>query len=194
MREMLKLFLTIVAFAAVAGGLLSTVRSGTQDRIEFQQLVFVKGPAIQSIMPGSSNNPVEDSFVLVDRGREHNFFIGEFDGRKTAVALEAYGSGYGGPIGVVASIDVESDRIMGVGVTTHSETPGVGSRIQTDPSFGAQFKGMSVPGTFQVRADGGGIDSVSGATVSSRGVCAAVGEIADIYLRLKDRILEELKT
>ncbi len=193
MREMLRLFLTIVAFAAVAGGLLSTVRSGTQDRIEFQQLVFVKGPAIQSVMEGATNNPVEDSFVLVDRGREHTFFIGKFDGRPRAVALETYGSGYGGPIGVIAAIDVEENRIMGVGVTTHSETPGVGSRVQTDPSFSAQFEGMTVSDTFQVRADGGPIDSVSGATVSSRGVCAAVDEIAGIYLRLKGRILEELE-
>ena len=194
MREMLRLFLTIVVFAAVAGGLLSTVRSGTQDRIEFQQLVFVKGPAIQSIMKGTSNNPVEDSFILVDRGVEYKFFVGKFDGRPRAVALETYRSGYGGPIGVIAAIDVVEDRIMGVEVTTHSETPGVGSRIQTDPSFSAQFEGMAVPDTFKVRADGGPIDSVSGATVSSRGVSAAVDEIAGIYLRLKGRILEELKT
>lgn len=193
MREMLRLFLTIVVFAAISGGLLAAVRSGTQERIEFQQLVFVKGPTIQKIMAGSSNNPVEDSFRLRDRDTEHKFFVGEFDGRRNAVALEAFGSGYGGPIGVIAAINVEKDRILGIGVTTHSETPGVGSLIQMDVAFLRQFEGMPVSAAFQVRADGGNVDAISGATVSSRGVCAAMVEIVETYKRLKDRILEELK-
>lgn len=194
MREMLRLFLTIVAFSAVSGGLLAMVRSGTQEQIEFQQLVFVKGPAIQKIMEGAANNPVEDSFSLMDRDKRQKFFVGEFNGRRNAVALETFGSGFGGPIGVIAGINVETDRILGVGVTTHSETPGIGSQIQTSPSFLMRFKGMPISSAFQVKADGGGIDAISGATVSSRGVCAAMVEAAETYLRLKDRILEELKS
>jgi len=194
MREMLRLFLTIVIFSAVAGGLLATVRNGTQERIEFQQLVFVKGPTIQKIMEGAANNPVEDSFRVSDRDTERSIFVGEFDGKRNTVAIEAYGGGFGGDIGVIAAINVETDRIVGVGVTTHSETPGVGSRIQTEPSFSRQFKDLPVSDAFRVKADGGGIDAVSGATVSSRGVCAAVSEIADIYTRLKDRILAELQS
>ncbi|HDR16615.1 MAG TPA: RnfABCDGE type electron transport complex subunit G [Desulfobacteraceae bacterium] len=194
MREMLKLFLTIVVFSAVAGGLLATVRSATRDRIEFQQLVFVKGPTIRQIMQGSSNDPVEASFKLLDGDVERTFFAGEFDGSLNTVALETYAGGYGGEIGVVAAINVETDRIVGVGVTTHSETPGLGSRAKTDPSFSRQFEDKPVAEPFKVKADGGAIDALSGATITSRGVCQAVSEIADIYIRLKDNIIAELKS
>jgi electron transport complex protein RnfG len=194
MREMLKLFLTIVVFSAVAGGLLATVRSATRDRIEFQQLVFVKGPTIRTIMEGASNNPVEDSFNLPDGDVERTFFKGKFDGTFNTVAFEVHAAGFGGDIGVIAAINIDTDRIVGVGVTTHSETPGVGSRAKTDPSFSKQFEGMPVGGAFSVKADGGEIDALSGATVTSRGVCAAVSRIADTYTRLKGKILTEMKS
>ncbi len=194
MREMLKLFLTIVVFSAVAGGLLATVRSATKDRIEFQQLVFVKGPTIRQIMKGSSNDPVEDSFKLRDGGTERTFFKGKFDGKFKTVALEAHAAGFGGEIGVMAAINIDTGRIVGVGVTTHSETPGIGSRAKTDPSFTRQFEGMPVDESFDVKADGGAIDAISGATVTSRGVCAAVSKICDTYARLKDKILPEMKS
>jgi len=194
MREMIKLFLTIVVFSAVAGGLLATVRSATRDRIEFQQLVFVKGPTIRQIMEGASNNPVEDSFKILDGDIERTLFKGKFDGNFNTVAFEAHAAGFGGDIGVIAAINVDTDRIVGVGVTTHSETPGVGSRAKTDPSFSKQFKGMPVAEPFSVKADGGEIDALSGATVTSRGVCAAVSKIADTYTRLKDKVLTEMKS
>jgi Na+-translocating ferredoxin:NAD+ oxidoreductase subunit G len=194
MREMVKLFLTIVVFSAVAGGLLATVRSATRDRIEFQQLVFVKGPTIRLIMEGSSNNPLEDTFTLPDGDVERTFFRGKFDGDFNTVAFEGYAAGFGGEIGVMAAINVDTDRVVGVGVTTHSETPGVGSRAKTDPSFSRQFAGLPVAKPFGVKADGGEIDALSGATVTSRGVCAAVSEIADTYTRLKAEILKKMKS
>jgi Na+-translocating ferredoxin:NAD+ oxidoreductase subunit G len=194
MREMLKLFLTIVVFSAVAGGLLATVRSATKDRIEFQQLVFVKGPTIRQIMKGSSNDPVEDSFKLRDGDTERTFFKGKFDGKFKTVALESRAAGFGGEIGVMAAINIDTGRIVGVGVTTHSETPGIGSRVKTDPSFTRQFEGLPVEESFDVKAGGGAIDAISGATVTSRGVCAAVSKICDIYGRLKDKILPEMKS
>jgi electron transport complex protein RnfG len=70
----------------------------------------------------------------------------------------------------------------------------VGSRAKTDPSFSKQFEGMPVGGAFSVKADGGEIDALSGATVTSRGVCAAVSRIADTYTRLKGKILTEMKS
>jgi len=88
---------------------------------------------------------------------------------------------------------VENDEIVGIGVTTHSETPGVGSRAKTDPSLSEQFKGLPIKEPFKVKADGGQIDAISGATVSSRGVCGAVVDSAEIYMRLKKDIIEKLK-
>lgn len=193
MREMIRLLVVIAVFSAVSGGLLAAVQSGTRDRIEYQQLKFVKGPTIQQILAGSSNDPLVDRFKLPDGKEERSFFVGVFDGKANIVALEAFGKGYGGDIGVIVAVNVENDEIVGIGVTTHSETPGVGSRAKTDPSLSEQFKGLPVKEPFKVKADGGQIDAISGATLSSRGVCGAVVDSAEIYLRLKKDILEKLK-
>ncbi|MBW1802813.1 MAG: RnfABCDGE type electron transport complex subunit G [Deltaproteobacteria bacterium] len=193
MREMIKLFLIIVIFSAVSGGLLATLKNATQAKIEYQQLKFVKGPTIQSILEGCSNDPLVDRFKIPDGDRERSFFVGEFDGKRNTVAFESFGKGFGGDIGVIVAVNLDNDNIVGVGVTTHSETPGVGSRAKTDPSFSAQFKGLSMKEPFKVKSDGGNIDSISGATLSSRGVCSALMDLAKIYERLKPSIMEKIK-
>ena len=195
MREMIKLFVIVAVFSAVAGGLLATVKGATQERIEIQQLKFVKGPAIEQIFKGCTNNPLDDRFKLKDGTREIDFFIGEFGGKRNAVAFEVFGKGFGGDIGVMVAVNVESDDLVGIGVTTHSETPGLGSRAKTEASFSTQFKGISMKeGSFKIKDDGGDIDALSGATVTSRGVCSAVMDSSDIYSRLKDEILKNIQT
>lgn len=193
MRNMIRLFLSVVVFSAISGGLLSGLKGATQDRIEYQQLVNVKGPAILEILKGASNDPLTDRFKIKDGKVERNFFVGVFDGRPNTVVVEASGKGYGGNIGVVVALNLENDEIMGVSLTTHSETPGLGARAKTDPSFVQQFKGLQVKEPPKVRAEGGKIDAISGATVTSRGVCGAVGDALEIYGRLKNDILDRAK-
>jgi len=193
MREMIKLFVVITLFSSLAGGLLAVVRSGTAERIEYQQLKFVKGPTIIEIMKGCSNDPLVDRFKIADGKKERNFFVGVFEGKPNTVALESFGKGFGGDIGVIVAVNLEDDKIVGIGVTTHSETPGLGSRTKTDPSFKSQFKGLPIKEPFKVKPDGGKIDALSGATISSRGVCGAVIKSAEIYMRLKPTILEKIK-
>jgi electron transport complex protein RnfG len=94
---------------------------------------------------------------------------------------------------VMVAVNLENDEIVGVGVTTHSETPGLGARVKTEPDFTAQFKGLSIQQPYKVRGDGGNIDAVSGATFSSRGVCNAVNSAEEIYQRLKPQIMEKIK-
>jgi len=193
MREMIRLFIVILLFSCVSGGLLAVVRSGTQERIEYQQLKFVKGPTIKQIMEGCSNDPLSDRFKIMDGDKERSFFVGEFDGKRSVVAFESYGKGFGGDIGVIVAINVETDEIVGIGVTTHSETPGLGSRAKSEPGLSEQFKGLSIKEPFKVTADGGKIDAISGATMTSRGVCGAVVISAGIYDRLKNEILKKIK-
>ena len=109
------------------------------------------------------------------------------------MAFEIFGKGYGGAMGVIVGVNLENDEIIGVGVTTHSETPGVGSKAKTDPDFTAQFKGLSILDPFKVKTDGGQIDALSGATISSRGVCGALVEAGEIYKKLKPTIIEKMK-
>jgi electron transport complex protein RnfG len=133
MREMLKLFIAVVVFSGLSGGVLAAIQNVTKERIEYQQLKFVKGPTIKSIMEGSSNDPLLDRLNILHEAKEMNLFIGEFEGKRNTVAFETFGKGFGGVMGVIVGVNLENDKIIGVGVTTHSETPGVGSRSKTDP-------------------------------------------------------------
>ncbi|MCP4368156.1 MAG: RnfABCDGE type electron transport complex subunit G [Deltaproteobacteria bacterium] len=193
MREMIKMVVVLTVLCTFSGGLLAAIRSGTKDKIEYQQLKFVKGPAIKAILEGASNDPIVDRFKLKDGNIERSFFVGVFDGKASAIAFESFGKGFGGDIGLMVAVNLDDDNIVGVGVTTHSETPGVGSRAKTDPGFAAQFKGLSIKDAFKVKTDGGQVDVVSGATVTSRGVTVAATEAGNIYKKLKPEIAKKLK-
>ncbi len=193
MREMIKMVVVLTLLCTFSGGLLAAIRGGTKEKIEYQQLKFVKGPAIKAILEGSSNDPIVDRFKIKDGKIERSFFVGIFDGKASAVAFESFGKGFGGDIGLMVGVNIEDDNIIGAGVTTHNETPGVGSRAKSDPGFSAQFKGLSIKDTFKVKTDGGQVDAVSGATVTSRGVTVAATEAGKIYKKLKPQIAEKLK-
>ena len=194
MREMIKMVVVLTLLCTFSGGLLAAIRGGTKEKIEYQQLKFVKGPAIKAILEGSSNDPIVDRFKIKDGKIERSFFVGIFDGKASAVAFESFGKGFGGDIGLMVGVNIEDDNIIGAGVTTHNETPGVGSRAKSDPGFAAQFKGLSIKDTFKVKTDGGQVDAVSGATVTSRGVTVAATGAGMIYKKLKPQIAEKLKT
>lgn len=194
MREMIKMIVVLTVLSVLSGGLLAAVRNGTKDQIENQQLLYVKGPAINSILEGVSNNPVADRFKLKDEGAEHSFFVGVYDGKPDAVAFETHGKGFGGDLGVMVGVNTKDDKIVGIGITTMSETPGVGTRAKTDVAFLTQFKGKPIEEVFKVKADGGQVDAVSGATFTSRGVSMALTDAGNVYKRLKPQITEKMKS
>jgi len=193
MREMLKMIIVLTALCSFSGGLLAALRNETMEKIENQQLEFVKGPAIRDILKGSANDPIADRFKIKVGETEKSFFVGKFDGKAETVAFESTGKGFGGDIGLMIGVNVADDKIVGIGVTTHSETPGIGSRAKTDPRFAAQFKGLPLTGDFKVKNDGGKVDAISGATVTSKGVAVAVTEAAKAYTSLKPELAEKLK-
>ncbi|MBC8199195.1 MAG: RnfABCDGE type electron transport complex subunit G [Desulfobacterales bacterium] len=193
MREIIKMIVVLTVLSAFSGGLLAAVRGGTMEKIEYQQLVFVKGPAIRNILEGCSNDPIVDRFKIKDGDIERSFFVGVFDGKADTVTFESFGKGFGGDIGLMVGVNINDDKIIGMGVTTHSETPGIGSKAKTDPKFSNQFKGLSAVEPCKVKPDGGEIDAMSGATVTSKGVCVGVTEAGNIYKRLKPQIAEKMK-
>ena len=90
----------------------------------------------------------------------------------------------------IAAIDINGLNIAGIGITTMKETAGVGTRVK-EPAFLRQFPGKAVP--VKLRSQGGDIDAVSGATISSNAVITAVASAVDIYTELKPLLLETWK-
>lgn len=91
------------------------------------------------------------------------------DGERVGTALKGSGRGYGGPIRVLVALDMEG-VIAGVAVVEQSETPGLGDVIRDEP-FLDQFKGKDARNPASLED---GLDTISGATVSSLGTAEAV--------------------
>ena len=193
MREMIKMVVVLTILSFFSGGVLAYLRNSTQERIDNQVLEFVKGPAVRTIFEGAGNNPIADRFTIKDGDVERTFFIGIFDGEPRGVAFETSGKGYGGEVGLMVGINVKDKNLMGVGVTTHAETPGMGAKAKSDPSFAAQFKDQALGEPFKVTSDGGSINAISGATITSRAVSAAATDAGEIYQKLKSQIDDKLK-
>jgi electron transport complex protein RnfG len=193
MREMIKMVVVLTILSFFSGGVLAYLRNSTQERIDNQVLEFVKGPAVRTIFEGAGNNPIADRFTLKDGDVERTFFVGVFDGEPRGVAFETSGKGYGGEVGLMVGINVKDDKLIGVGVTTHGETPGMGAKAKSDPSFAAQFKDQALADPFKVTTDGGSINAISGATITSRAVSAAATDASEIYQKLKSQIDDQLK-
>jgi electron transport complex protein RnfG len=172
---------------------LAYLRNSTQERIDNQVLEFVKGPAVRAIFEGATNDPIKDRFSIKDGETERTFFVGVFDGEPVGVAFETSGKGYGGDVGLMVGIDVKNNVLLGVGVTTHAETPGMGAKAKSDPSFVSQFKDLALGEPFKVTNDGGSINAISGATITSRAVTAAATDADNMYQKLKSQIADNLK-
>ena len=192
MRDIIHMVVVLALLGAASGGGLALVKQGTAAQIELQQLTFVKGPAINAIMKGCSNNPITDRFKIQDGDVERSFYVGVFDGKPKVVAYETYGKGFGGDIGIMVGVNLDTDQLVGMGVTTpFSETPGLGARAKTEKSFINSFKGLSIKEPVKIKSEGGGVDAISGASITSKGICAAITDSEQSYERLKPQIVEK---
>jgi len=193
MKEMIKMVVVLTFLSLVSGGGLASLRELTAERIENQVLEYVKGPAIRSIFEGAGNDPITDRFTLKGGEVERTIFVGVFEGEARGVAFETSGKGYGGDVGLMVGIDVKENQLIGVGVTTHAETPGMGAKAKTDPSFAAQYKGLPLEEPIAITQDGGTISAISGATITSQAVSDAATDADKIYQKLKSQIADNLK-
>lgn len=89
----------------------------------------------------------------------------------TGYVFTAVDKGFGGEIIVMAGIN-EKGEITGVKVTSHGETPGLGTKAMT-ADYLSQYKGK-IAITRSNESDKEQIDAVTGATVSSNAIYRAV--------------------
>jgi electron transport complex protein RnfG len=94
-------------------------------------------------------------------------------GRPVGRAFMARKTGYGGAIDVLVGLETDG-TLRGIRVISQQETPGLGAKI-IEPGFLNQFSGLSVD-ELALRQDGGAIDAITGATISSSTVIDAVKE------------------
>jgi len=174
----------LVVFALLSTLFLSNIQQATQQRIADNELAE-RMKALQALLPetGYDNEPHND-FVYVTSedllGSDERLPVYRIrrDGQPIAAVVTAVApNGFSGIIRMLVSIDLNGE-IIAVRVVSHTETPGLGDRIEADKSdWIRKFSGLAtvdpMAAKWALDRDGGTFDHLTGATVSSRAVLNA---------------------
>jgi electron transport complex protein RnfG len=152
----------LTAICVVSGLVLFAVHSLTEKRIE-------------GVENSKMARLLSEIFASADFREENGIYlaVSRENGELLGYIARAEGRGYGGTITLLVGVTIDG-RVKKVRVLSHSETPGLGARI-AEEDFLSQFENRTVDKVL-LRREGGEIDAVSGATISSRGVVNAVRE------------------
>ena len=158
-RQAAVIGLKLLLICAIVAGVVSLVYSVTKDTYE-KNLENTKNEAVSEIfgIKGLTREDLGDGVSAV-----HNA-----EGQLIGFSVEAKSGGFGGDVEVMVGYDALTGEVIGVRVIAHSETPGLGAKAAED-SFLSQYKDQS--GEIVLGED---VDAISGATISSKAVTAAV--------------------
>ena len=188
MKQFAVMVLTLSIICTSSGLLMALVYDATKGPIA-QARRDKKNAAISQVLPPHDNEPAT-SQVTVDYGGESwTFYVARNAGDYVGAACESVSSdGYGGDIRVMVGLAAD-DTVNHVVILGHKETPGLGARIAED-AFRNRFSGKSIVDTqWSVAKDGGDIDGITAATISSRAVIGAVRDAAAVvYMTNRDTI------
>lgn len=176
------LILPVVIITCVAGVALALVNEVTKDSIA-ESKKQAKAEALAAVLPPFENDPTSDvREVALDPeaypeagDNPLTFYAGrDGAGKLTGWGIEsAVESGYSGHYSLVFGIDPEG-RVQKVQVLEQRETPGLGTK-STDEAWLSQFEGKALADfQFTVAKDGGDVDAITGATISSRAVSRCI--------------------
>lgn len=132
--------------------------------------------AIKVVMPGAS------LIAPVDTVNNQRVFRA-FDEENVLLgyAIESDELGFGGLIKMMVGIDVNGN-LVNYSILSHSETPGLGSKMDKWFIEKSPITGISVSSApLSVSKDGGSVDAITAATISSRAFLSAINKAIATY-------------
>lgn len=181
--------------ALLTSAALALASRATAPAIEAAAAADLK-QSLTQVLPGQYDNDLlQDTLELPGPdGRPLKIYRARRAGRVEAVVFQVVGRGYAGPI--VCMMGVARDgKVLGVRVLKHSETPGLGDKIEPAKddwihSFAGKFLGDPPADKFAVIKDGGVFDQFAGATITPRAVVKAVKGGLEFFQHEKSELLD----
>lgn len=182
---MLKASLSLAVVALVGVVLLAGTWELTEDQIAEQRRKAVLASLNQILPADQYDNDIQDDILILNaQGFFHHpkpitVFRARRQGQPVALIMQMTSpDGYNGDIGLLVGIDT-AGKIVGVRVTRHRETPGLGDSIDTRRSdwilgFNSHSLGNPTTKLWTVKRNGGYFDQFTGATISPRAVVKTV--------------------
>lgn len=177
----INMVLTLFVVSRVAALALGSVYSATKDPIAIAKKAKLEN-AIKEVLPEFDTLSIEkkasksgtDSLIM---------YIASNNDEVIGTAVKTYTKkGFGGEIELIVGF-LNNGDINKIVVVSHKETPGLGDKINISKSdFSAQFINKN-PKDFKlnVTKDGGDVDAITAATISSRAFCDAVRRATEVF-------------
>ena len=168
----LRLAGTLLLICAVTAGLLAGVNAVTEPIIEELNAKATQ-EAIMAVLPGGFDTEIND--FADESGIVSKVYKGE-----NGYAVEVGPTGFNNTITMVVGIDNEG-KVMGISVVSHTETKNLGEVAAAGTPKGAAFREqfVGIGESVSVTKDGGTIDAITGATITSRAICVGVNAALD---------------
>lgn len=200
LRNALRASILLLIFAGVATAMLATTFDVTRTEILHNEQQ-AKRALIAQVLPATlHDNDLLDARVtlaadeLLGTRTPSYAWVARKQGQATGVVLEAIApDGYSGDITLLIGLRADG-QIIGVRVTAHKETPGLGDYIDIAKSpWITQFDGKSLTtppeASWKVQRDGGSFDARAGATITPRAIVKAVHGALQYFVRHRAHLL-----
>ena len=171
------MLLSLTSICVVSGAILAAVNNITAGPIAASKTAALE-TAIKAVTPEFNNKPTEEAYMApTGNGDSLKIYPAKMDGQLVGAAVESFtNTGFSGEIRVIVGFDTEG-KIKDYSVLQHSETPGLGSKMQewfrTDRNK-QNVIGREVGSGLKVSKDGGDVDAITAATISSRAFLDAI--------------------
>ena len=178
----LDMVLTLFLVTLIASSSLALIYEVTKGPIAEARKIK-KANAIGEVLPAFDNDPGTEFKKLPVDGDTLYFYRARKGDEVTGIAVESFThTGFGGLIKIMVGFRPDG-TLVDIAVLQQAETPGLGDKMlkeksydkTTGKSWTSQFQGKD-PKNFslKVKKDGGDVDAITAATITSRAFCDAV--------------------
>ena len=186
---LINMLVALLVIAAVSGGVLGLVYGVTKDAIaEVDQKK--NEAAIQAVLPLENVTYKADTMKFNYEGVDLTFpcnLAYDANGNFQGAAVKTNEGGFGGKIDMMVGF-LADGTIKGTSVLSHAETPGLGANMTG--KFKDQFVDKN-PASYKltVTKDGGDVDAITAATITSRAFSKAVNKAYQAFMANKAQFM-----
>ncbi len=192
MSEITRMVVVLSLIAGVCSAALTAANVLLAPQVDKQTDFYVRGPALERLFDKPANEVLGNKVIIELEDQAIPVFFTTKDQKVSTLAVEAIGKGgFGGDLKIMVGIDLDAQRMIGMEVVSHSETPGLGARIE-EIAFRRQWQGLSTDSELALSKDGGTIDSISGASTTSGAAVRGTNEVLVFVRDHRDTILQSI--
>ncbi len=177
---LVNMILSLLLISAVMAAALGFVYGVTKEPIE-QANKKKEIQAVREVLPAFDNDPTKDA-KLIDG---LTFYFGTNAGKPVGCAVKTFtDKGFSGRFDLMVGFKPDGS-VNQIVVLDQKETPGLGTKMK-EPKFKNPFVGLNISTLpaqqVKVKKDGGTIDAITAATITSRAFCDGVQKAYDLYM------------